>query len=182
MNQLMAAICIIALSGCATIFGDDNDQITIHSNDPDAALLVNGNQVGYGRATYTLSRDKSAILTASKPGCNDAVMPTGRTIVGATFLNILFPIGFLVDLATGKIERADPTDYNLTPHCVAAAYPMPVQSGYAPQPVYAAPVYAPPPAQPQAYTAPQPQPAPSAANPYAAYPLAAPQPMPVQSH
>ena len=117
INLTAIIVCLMSLSGCATIFGDSNDKITIHSNDPDAKILVNGNQIGTGNAVYSLPRGKTAILTASKKGCHDVSMPTDQVLAGATFVNLIFWPGYLIDAASGAIHKAGTLDYTLTPNC-----------------------------------------------------------------
>ena len=108
---------ILPLSGCASIFGSSSDQITIQSNEPGAKIQVNGNEVGQGSAVYSLPRGNSAIVTASKKGCEPRSVPTGQSIDGVTWLDIFFFPAFLVDAATGKMHEADPTHYTVSPAC-----------------------------------------------------------------
>lgn len=116
LKFLLVSVCVFA-TGCATIFGDSNDILTINSNDPKARLLVDGNEVGTGSAQYIMQRGDSAIITASKTGCADRSVRTRKKLVGATFLNILFWPGFIVDIATGAMQKTDPTNYTVTPKC-----------------------------------------------------------------
>lgn len=108
---------ILTLSGCATLFGNNSDVLTIHSNEPTAKILVNGNQVGTGSATYTLVRPQTAIITASKPGCNDMSVPTGQAFNSTAALNTICILCWVVDAATGKIHLTEPTNYTVTPNC-----------------------------------------------------------------
>jgi len=117
INALAAVLCITLTSGCAAIFGDKSDQITIHSGDPAAKISVNGNQIGTGSAVYSVPAGKMANITASKPGCFDTTIQTDQSIRGATWLDILFWPGFIVDAATGDMHKTDPTDYVVTPNC-----------------------------------------------------------------
>jgi hypothetical protein len=117
LNPIPIFLCLISISGCATIFSDKTDQLTIHSNDPSAKIIVNGNQVGTGSAVYSLARDKTAIITASKKGCSDMSVPTTQSLNGVTFINLIFWPGYLIDAASGSIHKADPTDYAVTPNC-----------------------------------------------------------------
>ena len=116
-HTIVAALILITLSGCASMFSDNADKVTIRSNDADAKILVNGNEVGQGSAVYSLQRGKSAILTATKSGCSDRSVPTEQAIDGMFWLNILVWPGAIVDVATGAIHKADPTDYTVTPDC-----------------------------------------------------------------
>ena len=119
MKTLKLSVILVALflSSCATIFSDKSDKITIHSKDPEARILVNGNEIGKGNAVYSLAKDKTAIITASKKGCSDMSVPTEQSINGVTFINLIFWPGYLIDAATGKIHKADPAEYTVTPNC-----------------------------------------------------------------
>ena len=108
---------LILITGCATIFGDKSDKITIHSNEPTARISINGNQIGTGNAVYSLPRDKTSIITASKKGCSDMSVPTDQKINALTFLNLIFWPGYLIDAATGSLHKAGTTDYTVTPNC-----------------------------------------------------------------
>lgn len=115
--RMVMLVGVLCLTGCASMFGDSNDLITVTSNEPEATILLNGNEIGTGKAQYTLPRGDAALITAKKEGCGERSTQTSRKIVGATWLNILFPIGFLVDAATGKMHKTEPTSYTVTPAC-----------------------------------------------------------------
>lgn len=118
MKKAVLALCIlISLSGCATLFGKKADTLTIHSKYPDAILLVDGNEIGKGSATYSLPRDKTVIISAHKRGCQDTSMPTGQELNNTTFVNLLFWPGYLIDAASGSIHEASSTDYTVNPSC-----------------------------------------------------------------
>jgi hypothetical protein len=108
---------LLLTTACATVFGGKSDNINIHSNEPSAKISVNGNQIGTGSAVYSLSRDRTAIITASKKGCSDMSVPTDRAINGLTFLNLIFWPGYLIDAATGSLHKAATLDYTVTPNC-----------------------------------------------------------------
>lgn len=116
-NYLLIIITAFLLTGCASMFADSSDKLLIRSNDPSAKLFVNGNQVGTGSAVYSLSRGKTAIITASKAGCSDRSVSTEQSVAGATWFNLLFWPGFIVDAATGAIHKTDPVDYIVSPSC-----------------------------------------------------------------
>lgn len=117
LRQILPLATLMLLTSCASMFGNDSDQLTIHSNDPNAKIMVDGNVVGTGSTTYTLPRGKTAVIKASKEGCQDRSVTTGRSIVGATWFNILFWPGFIVDAVTGDMHKANPTNYSVTPIC-----------------------------------------------------------------
>lgn len=108
---------LVACSGCATIFGDSKDLIIIHSSDPQADISVDGNVLGKGSAQHSVSRGDRVTITASKRGCSPRSVRTERELIGAFWLNLLFWPGFIVDAATGKLHKTDPTSYTVTPLC-----------------------------------------------------------------
>jgi hypothetical protein len=110
-------LCLTFLSGCATLFGHKSDNLTIHSDDPNAKILVNGTEIGKGSATYDLPRDKTAVITAHKKGCTDTSVTTGQEVNNTTFLNLLCAWCYLIDFASGDIHEAAPTNYTVTPSC-----------------------------------------------------------------
>lgn len=117
MKKSLIFMLLFISSGCATIFGDSKDILNIRSVDPQARILVNGNEVGRGSASYALSRGRDATITASKKGCSERSVQTERKLVGATFLNIFFWPGFIIDVASGSMFKTSPTDYTVTPAC-----------------------------------------------------------------
>lgn len=116
MKTLPLAVAV-GFTGCATIFGPSQDVVNIQSRDKDATLLVNGNEIGKGSATHPVKRGKMATITASKPGCSDRTIVTEQSLAGLSFLNLLNPLAWIVDAATGKMHKTDPTEYTVTPAC-----------------------------------------------------------------
>ena len=110
---------ILNLSGCATMIGDKQDLLVIESNDQSAEIKVNGNIVGKGSAEYALPRGNQATITVSKIGCDDRSIQTKKEVVGATFLNLFFLPGFIVDAITGSMQKTSPTSYSVTPQCLS---------------------------------------------------------------
>jgi len=119
--SVFIAIALLTLSGCASMFGSSSDMVTIRSTDPYAQLQVNGSDIGQGSAQYKIPRGKEVTITAMRAGCQSRSVQTEKSIVGWTWLNIFVPVGFLVDVATGKINKTDPTDYIVNPFCTETA-------------------------------------------------------------
>ncbi|WP_145984500.1 putative periplasmic lipoprotein [Zymobacter palmae] len=119
MKKLLitAAASLLLLNGCATVFGPSQDTITVSTQDNDTKVFVDGLYMGNGTVTYPVPRGKSVTLSAEKKGCSPRVLQTGKSVVGLTFINILFWPGFIVDAATGSIMKADPVFYNLRLNC-----------------------------------------------------------------
>lgn len=105
------------LSGCATMFSDSKDVISITTNDKEASIMIDGQFVGKEKIQYIVPRGKSVVITANKNGCPSHVVQTTKSVNGMTFLNILFWPGFIVDAATGAIQKTDPLNYNISLNC-----------------------------------------------------------------
>ena len=119
MNKVILFGVVLLLSGCASVFGGNKDDVSIHSDDPAAKILVNGNSIGTGDAIYQLPRGQTAIVTASKSGCEDRSISTQRDIDWHTWLDVVFWPTLVFDLATGNYHEASPTNYTVTPQCPA---------------------------------------------------------------
>lgn len=117
MKKIVALLLCLSMTGCATIFTKGYDTVSIHSRDPEADILVNGNVVGKGQAVFPVKKGQQALLTASKKGCQDRTIATGESMNKVAILNLLFIIGWIIDAATGKLHKTDPMDYTVTPAC-----------------------------------------------------------------
>ena len=114
---IAAAASILLLNGCATVLGPSQDMITVSTQDNDTKVFVDGIYMGNGTINYPVPRGKSVMVLAEKKGCSPRVLQTGKSVTGLTFINILFWPGFIIDAATGTIQRTDPVFYNLRPNC-----------------------------------------------------------------
>lgn len=120
MRKIMSALLCASMfgnAGCATIFGRSKDVVTINSKDPAAEISVNGNPIGKGSATYPVKRGKQITITASKKGCSDRSVVSEQSIAGVAYINLLCILCWVVDAATGKLHKTDPTEYMVTPAC-----------------------------------------------------------------
>ena len=109
----------IGVSGCGTLFTSSNETITIRSNEPQAKISVNGNEIGKGQVVAVVPNGKQSIITAAAPGCSDRSMPTGTAFNSISVLNTIFLFPWLIDVATGAIHITEPTNYTVTPDCSA---------------------------------------------------------------
>lgn len=110
---------LVGVSGCGTLFTSSTESITIRSNEPQAKISVNGNEIGKGQAVAVIPNGKQAIITASAPGCSDRSTPTGTAFNTISVLNLLSPLAWLIDVASGSIHVTEPTTYTVTPDCSA---------------------------------------------------------------
>ena len=114
---LLTAASLFLLSGCATVFNPSNDIITVHAQDNDTKIFIDGNYMGNGNVTYPVARGKSLMIAGEKKGCAPVMIQTQKTLAGITLLNVFFWPGFIIDAATGAIQKTDPVIYNLRLNC-----------------------------------------------------------------
>lgn len=114
--------CIIGLTGCATMFGDNNRQISVRSSPPGAKVLINGLPYGVTPVVATLPRDiyNNTIVTISKPGFKEQSKMVYAQFQPISLLNILnLGIGFSIDGAWGNLVAIDASDRNIEMTLVA---------------------------------------------------------------
>lgn len=85
--------------------------------------MVDGQYAGTGSAQYPVPRGKTVTITAQRAGCSPQIVQTDKSVTGLTWLNIFFWPGFIVDAATGSIQKAEPLVYTVTPVCNLADLP-----------------------------------------------------------
>ncbi len=125
--KTVAIIVIIAisLSGCASIFHGTTETIYVRSDEPDTHFTLNNRDIGKGTSAVTTVSKKemsTAVLHAEKPGCITKSQPIETSFDAITLLGILIDLGIVSILVvdwgiTGAVEKAQQTDYSLTPDC-----------------------------------------------------------------
>lgn len=108
MKILIAAAACAALAGCASITRGSTEQVTVTTEPPGAAVRTSMNYAcPQSPCTFQVGRKDEFIVTASKPGYQDASMPVKTKVAGnggAAFAgNVLVGglIGMGVDASTG---------------------------------------------------------------------------------
>lgn len=106
---LILSILAISLSSCASLMGNNSRRISVDSDPEGASVFVAGRYMG---VTPTSASLPSYIyggteVVFSKPGYEDATVTVDTELQPITFLNILFPPGFIIDVATGDIVKID---------------------------------------------------------------------------
>ncbi|MCX7108930.1 MAG: hypothetical protein NTX45_02140 [Proteobacteria bacterium] len=120
LKVCLAVWSLVLLSGCATVFGQSHDAVTVNSNEPKAQLLADGVKIGIGTATTQVKRGDYAELSAQLPGCKEKSVRTRRRFYWLSLLNLTVWPGWIVDAVTGSMFRTDPTTYTVTPDCSQA--------------------------------------------------------------
>lgn len=92
-----------------TIVGEEDTKLYDGMNNVKLAEIKNGNS-----ATLKIKKELSdKIVIAKKEGYRDTPFVIESSFNANSLWNILFWPGFLIDLATGKINKYDPVVYNI---------------------------------------------------------------------
>ncbi len=123
MKKIARFLAILAavssLTACGALFTDYNGPVTIASDMSDATISMNGLALGKGHVTTQIPGWETPIFTASAPGCNSRSLSVQKTFNSIVILDIFLWPTFIVDVATGAIQKVSPTVYSLTPECLA---------------------------------------------------------------
>lgn len=114
-------------AGCATIFTSSTQHATVNSN-PSGATYQYGPFTGTTPAEIEVPKKSLAnFATFSKPGYQTTTVPVVTGVTGATWWDILFPIGFVIDFVTGNANKLETPviTANLTPTAGTPAASVP---------------------------------------------------------
>ena len=104
----------LAVCGCATMFrGSGNQDVHFTTSPSGASIEIQAGASCNSTPCVIPMERKSRIATVSRPGCQTSEVSVDTSIVGMTWLNILFWPGFIVDVATGAIHNVEDTHINL---------------------------------------------------------------------
>lgn len=124
---LFGAFVSLGISSCATIFTSSSESVTLNS-DPPGANYQYGAFTGKTPATIMVPRGALTDWAIfSMPGYRNSTVPVSKGIQGATWFNILFPLGFVIDFASGNAYSLKPSViYGTLERETAAATPAPL--------------------------------------------------------
>lgn len=112
MKKLLLATAVAAtvvLTGCATIFGDENRTVRITSEPENANVYYNGTMVGTTPLNLNVDNPMAQnTIVVEKDGFYKNVKPLDVKFQTVGWANILFWPGFLVDYMTGDMKRVEP--------------------------------------------------------------------------
>lgn len=109
------SILAISASGCASLFGENNRQITVKSQPSGANVYIDGVNYGTTPAIVTLPTYvwNGQSIVVKKDGYQDTGVLINSKFQNVGLLNILFWPGFLIDAATGNTMKIDPSKLNV---------------------------------------------------------------------
>jgi hypothetical protein len=116
LNRLISILLfslVLVITGCATLFGDNERKVTINSNPTGASVYLNGNLRGATPMILILPTYiyNGADVTLKKEGYYDTTVALNVKFQTVGLWNILNSgFGFLIDGATGSFVKIDPND------------------------------------------------------------------------
>lgn len=113
-RALVVFLMIFSLGGCATLFGDNDREVSIVSYPSGANVYMNG--VNYGKTPTSLVLPRvgytGQIITLTKPGYKAQTLQVQTEFQAVGYWNlIVFPV-FLVDAGTGYMFKISPGSYS----------------------------------------------------------------------
>lgn len=113
MKKSILCLMLIALiftQGCCSIFKADPQTVSVDSEPPGAKVTIGPHQ---GTTPYkvTLPKGEDYVITA-KYGGETKTANLNKDIEPLYWVNILFWPGLIIDLATGKMFKYNPTEYS----------------------------------------------------------------------
>ena len=119
LRTVIAVAMIFFAAGCATIFTSSTQSVTVNS-DPSGANYQYGPFNGTTPAQIEVPKKALAsFATFSKLGYQTTTVPVVTGIQGATWWDILFWPGFIIDFVTGNATKLE------TPVITATLTPTP---------------------------------------------------------
>ncbi len=122
---LVVLVIVLGLSalGCAALFSDTDESVTINSNPDGATVTVDGEPKGETPATVTLSAKESHTIKVTKDGYDSRTytisneVDTKWVIIDGVVALVTFPIGLLapiVDAAGGAWYKLNQSQVSIS--------------------------------------------------------------------
>jgi hypothetical protein len=103
----LALLVSVSSTGCATLFKSKQSTVMINSQQPGAAVLVDGQQVAVTPAQLTLSNGSSHMITVRGAAGERTCRVESSVSVGWVILDIVASPAWIVDLITGDWRKLD---------------------------------------------------------------------------
>jgi len=109
MVVMLLVVSIFFNQGCCSIFCSGSEVVSVNSK-PEGASVKVGPYKGVTPYKVTLPRGKDYIIEA-KYGDKTETLNLNRAIEPLYWVNILVWPGLIIDLATGKMYKYEPAEY-----------------------------------------------------------------------
>lgn len=112
---LLSMLAMLELTGCSTIFGDNQRVVHIDSAPKGAKVTVNSMEMDSKTPTETTVTNmwSPTVIKVQKPGCASKTVSISPEFQTIGILNILFPPAFIVDAATGNMFKIPENQRNI---------------------------------------------------------------------
>lgn len=114
MYGVLLCVSIIFLWNCATLFTGTRDNVTFSSDPSGASIVIEG--IEYGKTPATISVKRPGIgdkqVTLKLEGYEPQTFILQKEFNAVAILNLGDAIGWIIDLATGSLEKYSPLEYN----------------------------------------------------------------------
>jgi len=108
-------VSLLAFTGCATMFGNNNRIVHVASNEKGATVYLNNNRLGKTPIDVTIPSMYGAnLVTVKKAGFEDSTQNVMTSFQPVSFLDILFWPSIIVDGVTGNFMKIDSTNMQFT--------------------------------------------------------------------
>lgn len=106
---------LLSLTGCSTIFGDNNRVVHIDSVPKGAKVTVNSIELDSKTPTETVVHNmwSPTVIQVKKPGCATKTVNINPEFQMIGILNVLFLPAFIVDAATGNMMKIPENQHNI---------------------------------------------------------------------
>lgn len=115
ISMILGGVILSSLTGCASIFGDNNKAVHVNSYPQKAQVFVNNMPVGTTPTVISVPNTWSpTILTFKKKGYLEQTTQVNTKFQPVGILNIFFWPGFIVDALSGDMMKVAPESRNIT--------------------------------------------------------------------
>jgi hypothetical protein len=113
-RMLLVSFLLVFTVSCASIFTGTSTMVGFNSEPSGAKVFLNGNYQGTTPLSLSLKRDKDYNILVKKEGYVEGTATITRSFNTIAILNLLSPLCWIVDLATGAIWKFDQEGITVT--------------------------------------------------------------------
>ena len=112
---ILSMIAMLELTGCSTIFGDNQRVVHIDSAPKGAKVTVNSMELEDKTPTETVVTNmwSPTVIKVQKSGCPSKTVIVSPEFQNIGILNILFLPAFIVDAVTGNMMKIPENQRNI---------------------------------------------------------------------
>ncbi|MCQ2411934.1 MAG: PEGA domain-containing protein [Sphaerochaetaceae bacterium] len=113
MLFILAVVCVLVLSSCATMFSDDYETVTFSSDPSGATVKIDGAERGTTPTALVLRTDRTYVVEVSKEGYRPQIATISKNVKWGWQLVDFFVwpvIGNVVDFINADGYTLDPTN------------------------------------------------------------------------